>query len=309
LTQGFAMDSSRAVVASGGRSREFAPRRNGSRSWLAFARRFVQGRTGVVGIVLLSVLAFAALSAPVLAPYDPKGADFQHTLEGPSAAHWFGTDQLGRDLFSRLMYGGRVSLVIPLVVVALAASVGTLTGAFAAYGGGLIDAVVLRVADILLAFPGLLLALSIASVLGNGLRPVIIAAVVVSIPAYVRVVRGSVLGAKQLLYVEAARATGAPPWRIVLVHILPNTFTPVLVQCTVQLASVLLLVSALSFLGIGVQPPSTEWGLLVASGREFLHAAPHLTLFSGFTIMLAVLGFNLVGDGLRDARDIRVLGD
>lgn len=274
------------------------------RRWNA-ARRFVRQPTSVIGLGLLTVVIIAAALAPWLAPYGPTEPDFSNSLQGPSTAHLLGTDQLGRDLLSRLMYGGRVSLVLSVSIVAISSVLGTVLGGIAGYARGAVDQLVSRCADIVLAFPGLLLAIAITTVLGNGVMPVIWSAVIVSVPGYVRLVRGSVLSVSSFPYVEAARATGVPSWRILGRHILPNVLTPILVQCSVQLASVLLLISALSFLGIGVQPPTAEWGVIVSDGRAYLHAAFHLTLFGGLAIMIAVLGFNLVGDGLRDALDIR----
>jgi peptide/nickel transport system permease protein len=277
------------------------------RRWKAL-RRLLQSRTGRLAVVLVVLIAVPVALAPLLAPYGATEADFGSVLSGPSRAHWLGTDQLGRDLLSRLMYGGRISLTLSVVIVALAGTVGSILGAVAGYWQGMIGTLLMRAADVLLAFPGLLLALAISSTLGNGIGPVIVAAVTVSTPIYLRLVRGSVLVVAALPYIEAARTIGAPGWRILVFHLLPNVLTPILVQCSVQLAGVLLLISGLSFLGIGVQPPTPEWGVIVSDGRAFLHAAPHLSAFGGLTIMLAVLGFNLLGDGLRDAFDVRHAG-
>jgi ABC-type dipeptide/oligopeptide/nickel transport system permease subunit len=271
-------------------------------------RRFLQMRTGVLGAVLLILLVVPVATAPWLAPHAPNQADFQHVLSGPTSSHWLGTDQLGRDLLSRLMYGGRISLSLSVVIVALAAVIGSSLGAIAGYWQGPAGTLLLRLADVLLAFPGLLLALAIASTLGNGIGPVIVAAITVSVPIYLRLVRGAVLVVVALPYIESARTMGASEGRILLQHVMPNVLTPILVQCSVQLAGVLLLISSLSFLGIGVQPPTPEWGVIVSDGRAYLHAAAYLSAFGGLTIMLAVLGFNLLGDGLRDALDVRQAG-
>jgi peptide/nickel transport system permease protein len=272
---------------------------------LVLVRRFARNRAAVLGMVLLGLLVLMSAFAPLVARQSPEQIDLGQAQQPPGVEHWFGTDQLGRDLWSRVVYGGRVSLLMSVAAVLLSVLIGIPLGALAGYLGGLIDTALMRLMDIMLSFPGILLALAISVALGRGLRPAIIAAAVVSIPIYVRLTRAAVLGIKNLPFVESAVTIGASRTRTLVRHILPNTLTPLIVQSSLQLASVLLLIASLGFLGLGVSPPTPEWGTLVADGRPYLRTASHITTLPGVVLILAVLAFNLIGDGLRDALDVK----
>jgi ABC-type dipeptide/oligopeptide/nickel transport system permease subunit len=240
--------------------------------------------------------------APWIAPHDPLRPDFGRTLQGPSTDSPLGRDELGRDILSRVIYGARVSLWIGGIAVGIGVFVGVPMGAVPGYYPRL-DLVVQRLIDILLAFPGLLLAIVCISIFGVGLLNVMVAIGVASVPTYARLVRGSVLTIKEMDYVAAARALGVGDLRIILYHILPNCLAPVIVQSTLQIATAILFAAGLGFLGLGAKPPLPEWGVMLSTGRDYLRIAPHVATFPGLAIMFAVLGFNLLGDGLRDALD------
>lgn len=249
------------------------------------------------------------LLAPFIAPYDPYDANLPNRLARPSLArHLLGADELGRDMLSRIIYGAWISLTIGTVSVALGLFLGAPLGAISGCYGGKIDLITQRFIDVLMAFPGMLLAIMVVSVLGVGLWNAMIAIGIVSIPVYARLVRGSVLAIREQEYVQAARALGASDVRIILRHIVPNALAPIIVQSTLQIASAILWAAGLGFLGLGAQPPLPEWGAMLSRGRVFIRVAPHVMLFPGLAIMLAVLGFNLLGDGLRDALDPRLRG-
>ncbi len=254
------------------------------------------------------VLAFVivAVFADWIAPFDPRAQDLYSNLDRPSRAHPFGKDEFGRDIFSRVIHGTRISLAVGLGATAIAAVGGVLLGLGAGYFGGWIDTIVMRAMDVLLAFPGILLALAIVHILGPGLVNVTVAVGVFAIPTFARVVRGSVLQIRQLDFVAAARAQGAGDGRILAVHVLPNCFAPIIVLSTLRMATAILTAAGLSFLGLGAQPPTPEWGAMLAAGREFLRSAPHVAAFPGLAIMLMVLAFNMFGDGLQDALDPRL---
>lgn len=266
-------------------------------------RRFIRNRLAVAGLVILLLLVLGALFAPLITEYDPERGVLSESRQAPSSEHWFGTDQIGRDIFARVLYGARVSLGISVLCVGLSASIGVLIGTYAAYRGGWLDTIVQRIAEILFAFPGLLLALSIVSAMGRGMTPLIIAIVVTSFPGYARLIRSTVLSVRTEPYIEAVVTLGGTETRIILKHVIPNIITPIIVQATLQLAGVLLVVSSLSFLGLGIAPPTPEWGGMIADGRAYMRSNAYMVWFPGFTLALAVLGFNLVGDGLRDALD------
>ncbi len=268
-------------------------------------RRFLRNRLAVLGFAVIAGLAVASIAAPLLTSQNPNIGLLGAAREGPSSAHPFGADELGRDILARILYGGRVSLGISVLCVAVSLVFGALVGNISAYAGGWLDNLVQRLVDMMLAFPGILLALAVATALGRGIMPLVIAVSVSSIPGYVRISRSTVLSVKTEPFVEAAQLVGAHPGRIVLRHILPNALTPLIVQSTLQLAGVLLVVASLSFLGLGINPPTAEWGGMVADGRAYLATSAHMVWFPGFTLALAVLGFNLIGDGLRDALDVR----
>jgi ABC-type dipeptide/oligopeptide/nickel transport system permease subunit len=271
-------------------------------------------------MVLLGFLSLVAIFAPIIAPYDPvqvligvedvkrREAPCIHILgcPGDKPQHLMGIDGNVRDEFSRIIYGTRISLYIGFVTIGIAIVVGTILGAIAGYAGGLISDVIMRVLDVVLAFPFLLLAIAIVAVLGPGLINAMMAIAIVNTPAFARVIRSSVLAVKEQEYVTAARSTGATPGRILFLHVLPNSISPMIVQGTLGIGSAILETAALSFLGLGAQPPDPEWGAMLAAERNQVFSAPHLVFFPGLAIMLTVLGFNLLGDGLRDALDPRL---
>ncbi len=260
----------------------------------------------LVAIALIATLAACALLAPLLAPYDPLAQDLAVRLKPPSPEHWLGTDSLGRDIASRILYGARISLVIGVVVVGSAGVFGTFVGLVAGYAGGLVDEALMRLTEVFLAFPALILAMAIAGALGPSLTNAIIAIAAVTWAVYARLVRGQILSLRQREFVEAARAMGASRRRIVLRHLLPNTLAPLMVQASFDMGSSIIAAAGLSFIGFGAQPPTPEWGVMISEGRNFISTQPWLSLFPGLAILLAVGSFNLLGDGLRDAFDPRL---
>jgi peptide/nickel transport system permease protein len=245
---------------------------------------------------------------PWLAPFDPSTQELALRLEGPTGLHWFGLDELGRDIFARVLSGARISLLVGLVVVGVSATVGIAMGAVAGYFGGRIDEAISRLIDILLAFPGLLLAIALVAVLGPSLTNVVLALSLIGWVGYARLVRGQVLRTRELEFVQAARALGATTSRILTRHVIPTTLPAVTVQATLGMGGAILAEAALSFLGLGVQPPTPSWGTMLNYGRGHLLDAPHLTVFPGVAIAILVLGFNFLGDGLRDALDPATAG-
>jgi len=266
-------------------------------------RQFVSDRLAATGLAIVVLLSLAALFAPVLAPYDPTVIDPLRGLEGSSRDHLLGTDELGRDVLSRLLMGARWSLGIAFLATSCVMTVGTLVGLIAGYLGGWVDAVVMRVVDALLALPNLVLYLAIIGTLGPGIRNVFIALVVISWASYARVMRGLVLSVRERAFVRASRSLGAGNSRLMLRHILPNVISPIVVLATLQLGGTILALAALGFFGLGAQPPTPEWGTMINQGRLFLQTNPGLMVYPGIAISLAVLGFNLMGDGLRDVLD------
>ena len=269
-------------------------------------RRLVRHRGAIVGAMLILIVGLGAILAPLVAPYPPADMGVGPSLGPPSAAHPFGTDTLGRDVLSRVLYGAQLSLSVGLVAVAIETVFGVILGLIAGYYGGWIDALMMRAIDILLAFPGILLALAIVSVLGISLTNLMIAVGVGGIPSFARLIRGSTLGVKENLYVTVARSIGAADRAIIFRHILPNVASPIIVYGTLRIAFAIIATSSLSFLGLGAKPPSPEWGVMLSDGREFLRVAPWVTTFPGLAIMISVLGVNLLGDGLRDVLDPRL---
>lgn len=265
--------------------------------------RLLHDRLAVVGFVIVTFFALIALLAPYLAPHDPAEIDVINKFAGSSWDHLLGTDNLGRDNLSRLMIGARWSLAASLIATLLVMVLGIGIGVIAGYFGGLLDAVLMRLVDVLLGFPNLILALAIVGTLGPGMRHVVLGLVAVWWVDYARIVRGLVLSYREREFVTAAVSLGADDLRIIRTHILPNVVPPVIVLASLELGSLLLAISALSFLGLGVQPPTPEWGSMLNQGRLFLFDAPELMIYPGLAITLAVLGFNLIGDGLRDSLD------
>jgi peptide/nickel transport system permease protein len=260
------------------------------------------------GLAIVAIAALAAAVGPALAPIDPSAQQLALRLAGPSAAHPFGLDELGRDILARVLAGARISFLVGLVVVFVSASIGTLLGAVAGYFGGTLDEVISRVIDTLLAFPGMLLSIALVAVLGPSLANVLLAMAVVGWVSYARLVRGQVLKAREFDYVQAARALGARTPRVLWRHVIPSAIPAVVVQATLGMAAAIIGEAALSFLGLGVQPPTPSWGTMLNGGRAHILDAPHLTLFPGLAIALLVLGFNVLGDGLRDRLDPRGRG-
>ncbi|HXH12719.1 MAG TPA: ABC transporter permease [Alphaproteobacteria bacterium] len=261
----------------------------------------------LVGLGIVAFFVLAGVLAPWIAPYDPLRPDFGRTLQGPSLDSPLGRDELGRDILSRVIYGARLSLWIGGIAVAIGVLLGVPLGAVSGYYPQL-DLLVQRLIDIMLAFPGLLLAIVLISILGVGLINVMVAIGVASIPTYARLVRGSVLSIKEMDYIAAAHAMGMGDLRIIFRHVLPNCLAPLIVQSTLQIATAILFAAGLGFLGLGARPPLPEWGVMLSTGRDYLRIAPHVATFPGLAIMFAVLGFNLLGDGLRDALDPRLKG-
>ena len=256
-----------------------------------------------VGGAIVLVAVLAAVFGPLVAPYDSAAQELALRLSGPTGLHWFGLDELGRDIFARLLSGARISLMVGVVVVGISASVGVVMGAIAGYFGGRIDEVISRVIDVLLAFPGLLLAIAMVAVLGPSLVNVVLALSLIGWVGYARLVRGQVLRAREFEFVQAARALGATTPRILVHHVIPTALPAVTVQATLGMGGAILAEASLSFLGLGVQPPTPSWGTMLNYGRAHLLDAPHLTLFPGLAIAVLVLGFNFLGDGLRDRLD------
>jgi ABC-type dipeptide/oligopeptide/nickel transport system permease subunit len=275
------------------------------RAWWAGIPSLLQYRNLVLGASIVLVLLFAGLLAPLLAPYDPYAQNLAITFHPPSLAHLFGTDEYGRDMFSRVLYGARLSQLEITVSVSMALAIGVPLGMISGYVGGLTDQVILWFIDLLYAFPGIVLAILIVAILGPGLFDSLVAISIFAIPVYTRLARNLTLSLKRMEYIEAARALGAGPWRIIFHHILRNAAVPILVQATLTAGDVVLTASGLSFLGLGAQPPLAEWGAMMAEGRNFLGVATYLTFFPGAAITLTALGLNLLGDGLRDRLDPR----
>lgn len=260
----------------------------------------------MAGAVIVVLMVLIAVLGPSLAPYGPNTPDYAHILQPPSWLHLGGTDEFGRDIFSRALYGARISLGVGLLGTLVGSIAGTLIGLLAGYSGGAVDQVVMRVIDVMLAFPGILLAIGMVAILGPGLPNIVIAIGFFSIPTYARLVRGSTMQAKQLDFVEGERAQGATSARILFKHILPNILTPIIVITTLQIANAILTESALSFLGLGAPPPTPEWGAMLSDAQNYLATSPYMAFVPGVALVLSVLGFNLLGDGLRDALDPRL---
>ena len=266
--------------------------------------RLLSSWNGRIGLTVITLVILIGILAPVVNPYDPTiDSNLAESRFAPSLDHPFGTDRLGRDMFRRVIHGTGVSLLIGFVVVFISGAIGTLLGLIAGYFGRRTDTVIMRLMDVLLAFPAILLAISIVAVRGPSLTNTIVAVAIVGIPGYSRVMRSVVLSLRERDFVDAARMVGVSHTRIMFVHILPNSLSPVIVQATLGVGGAILFAAALGFLGLGVQPPRPEWGAMISDGIPFLRQSPHLVFFPGIAIMLTVLGFNLLGDGLRDALD------
>ncbi|WP_432408035.1 ABC transporter permease [Wukongibacter sp. M2B1] len=286
-----------------------AKKKNKKRSqWAEVWRRLKKNKMAMVGLGILTILILAAFFAPLIANYDEVviKQDLVNKLKGPSAEHILGTDEFGRDIFARMIWGARVSLRVGILAVGISIIIGGTLGAIAGFYGGKLDTVIMRIMDIFLAIPSILLAIAIVSALGPSLTNLMIAIGISSVPSYARIVRASVLSIRDQEFIEAARAIGANDFRIIAKHIIPNALAPVIVQGTLGVAGAILSTAGLSFIGLGIQPPAPEWGAMLSTGRAYLRYAWHVTTFPGIAIMITILALNLVGDGLRDALDPRL---
>lgn len=268
-------------------------------SWLSFT----ENRLAVLGLVIIIVLGLTALFAPILAPYAPNVPDLDHRLEPMSSAHWFGTDQLGRDIFSRILFGSRLTLYVVVLVAVIAAPVGLLVGTVAGYAGGVVDTVLMRITDIFLAFPKLILALAFVAALGPGIENAIIAIAITAWPPYARIARAETITIRNTDYILAAKLQGAGPVRLIWRHIVPLCISSLIVRVTLDMAGIILTAAGLGFLGLGAQPPLPEWGAMISSGRQYLLDQWWVATIPGIAIFIVSLGFNLLGDGLRDVLD------
>lgn len=266
-------------------------------------RRFRRNKGAVLGLLFICLLILGATFAPFLTPHDPLHQDILSRLEPPSSTHLLGTDELGRDVLSRLLYGTRLSLAVGLAALGLGAVLGVSLGLIAGYYGGLVDNLIMRVMDVFMAFPGVLLAIMIVALLGSGMTNLVLAIGIWLVPVFARLVRGTALALREREFIQAAIAMGAKDGRIMLRHVLVNSLSPIIVYATLSIPSAILSAAALSFLGIGLKPTDPEWGAMVSAGRTYLREAPHLVLVPGFAIFLTTLSFNFVGDALRDALD------
>jgi peptide/nickel transport system permease protein len=271
--------------------------------WKEAWKSFYKNRLALAGLVIVVFFIILAIIAPLVAPYSYDGQALTERLQPPSSKHWFGTDDFGRDIFSRIVYGARISLWVGFFSVLGSVIAGTLFGILAGYYGRWVDTIISRVFDVMLAFPSILLAIAVVAILGPSLQNALIAIAVINIPNFGRLIRSRVLSVKQEEYIMAARAIGMKDSRILLHHILPNSISPVIVQATLAIASAIIEAAALGFLGLGAQPPTPEWGKMLADSKQYLVQAPWTLFFPGIAIMLTVLGFNLMGDGLRDVLD------
>lgn len=274
----------------------------GQEAW----KRLKRNRMAVIGMVILAILILCAIFAPLIAPYGYEESDQSTFLQGPSLEHLMGTDNFGRDIFSRVIYGARVSIPIGLICVCISSIVGGTFGAVAAFYGGKLENLIMRFMDIYQSIPSMLLAIAIAGALGSGMRNLIIAIALGTIPLYARVVRGAILTVKRKDYVQAARAIGANTARMIIRHMLPNCVGPIIVQMTFSVAAGILTAASLSYIGLGIAPPTPEWGAMLNAGKQYLQTYPHMLIFPGLMIMITVLALNLFGDGLRDALDPRL---
>ncbi len=269
-----------------------------------FFRKLFKNKLALIGLVFVLLMICMALFAPLLAQYDPNEMNIQQALLSPGTkGHLLGTDSYGRDLLSRIIYGSRISLIVGIGAVLVGGAIGIFLGLVAGYFGGFIDSLIMRFMDALSAFPFILLAITLMTVLDTGLMNVIVAIGVGNIPGFARMVRGQVLSVKEEEYIEVTKSLGAKQWRIIFQHILPNCLTPIIVYATMNVAGAIISEAALSFLGLGIQPPTASWGNILKEGKDFLVVSPHIAVLSGLAILFSVLGLNLFGDGLRDALD------
>ena len=273
-----------------------------------FLRKFKKQKTSLVAAGFVLLLVILALIGPYIVPYDVTAEDYSNILKGPSWQHLFGTDTFGRDIFSRVIAGARISLFVGLSSVTVGAVFGSVLGLVSGYYGGILDSIIMRISDTLFAFPGIILAIGIIAILGPGLANVIIAVAIFSMPMFARIVRSNTLALKNSVYIEAAENIGSSDARILFKHLLPGSFSNIIVYYTMTIGNSILTASSLSFLGMGAQPPSPEWGAMLSGGRDYIGLSWHMTFFPGLAIFLTVLAFNMLGDGLRDALDPKLEG-
>nr|WP_062351345.1 nickel transporter permease [Bacillus kwashiorkori] len=278
-------------------------KQKGQSNWMIFYRRFKKNKAALIGGYFILFFILVAIFGPMFTTHDPNLVKYSIKLQEPSSEHWFGTDHNGRDIFTRIIHGMKLTLFVGFFSVFIGMIAGVVLGIISGYYGGVIDTIIMRVVDVFLAFPGILLAIAIAGVLGGSLYNVIIAVAVFSVPSFARIVRGSTLAVRKLEYIDAIRALGAKDLRIIFRHILPNIMSPIIVQATLRIATAILTAAGLSFLGLGAQPPEPEWGAMLNDGRSYIFDYPHVALFPGLAIVTVVLAFNIFGDGLRDALD------
>ncbi|GAU78931.1 nickel transporter permease [Fusibacter sp. 3D3] len=271
--------------------------------WLDVWRRLRKNKMAVGGLVIIILLFLTAIFADWIAPYSYESQDLLNMFQTPSFEHWFGTDEFGRDIFSRIVYGSRISLEVGFIAVGISLIIGGSIGAIAGYYGGRLENLLMRCMDVLLAIPEILLAIAIVAALGPSIANLMIAVGISSIPGYARLVRASVMSIREQEFIEAARAAGSSDFRIIVKHILPNCMAPIIVQATIGVAIAILTAAGLSFIGLGIQPPTPEWGSMLSGGRSYIRDYPHMTLFPGIAMMVTILALNLLGDGLRDALD------
>ncbi len=274
--------------------------------WMDAWRRLCKNKSAMLALIVLVLMVICAIFAPVIAPYSPSLQDWDHTFELPSLQHLLGTDNFGRDILSRIIYGSRISLLVGFSSIITAIIAGGLLGAISGYYGGRVDNILMRVMDILMAIPGMLLAISLAAAMKPGLMSLVIAIAVADIPGYARVVRASVLTIKDQEYIEAAQSIGASDARIILRHIIPNCMAPIIVQATLGMAGAILSAASMSFLGLGIQPPTPEWGSMLSAAKDYMTSYWHMAAFPGIAIMITIFSLNALGDGLRDALDPRL---
>lgn len=271
--------------------------------WGDIWRRLRRNKLAMIALVIIVILILSAVFADVIAPYDPSAQSISNRFQLPGNGHLLGTDDFGRDILSRIIYGGRISLLVSVMAIAIGLLVGCFLGATAGYFGGLYEGIIMRLMDVLMAIPGFLMAVSISAALGSGLGNTALAVAVTCIPGYCRLMRATVLSIRGEEYVEAAKASGASNMRIIFRQIVPNTLSPIIVESTLRLGGCILAISGLSFIGLGVQPPTPEWGSMLNIGRQYIRDFYPMTIFPGVAIMITLFGFNLLGDGLRDALD------
>lgn len=274
--------------------------------WLDSLSRVIKSKTSLIGLVIITILIVVAIFAPQIATHSPTDQSIIDRYQSPSSEHLLGTDELGRDIFSRIVYGSRITIQIGVITVGISMIVGVFLGAVAGFFGRWVDQIIMRLIDIMMAFPSILLAIALVAVLGKSLTNAMIAVGIVGVPHFARIVRSTVLSVKETEYIEASRVIGAKNGRILFSHVLPNCLAPIIVQATLTIGTAILDAAGLSFLGLGAQPPLPEWGAMLSDGRSALQTAPWVVMFPGFAILLVVLGFNLLGDGLRDALDPRL---